>query len=122
MYPHAHTISIKIQGELDYETLKGQLFDLIRQAHRENLSSILIDLHEVEIVDLTIIKLSNLSREIINMAENENIPIHDLKRALVISNDHNEMLSLLQTTILNIGPNLRVFQEYQEAVQWLGLE
>jgi NhaP-type Na+/H+ and K+/H+ antiporter len=122
MYQHAHTISIKIQGELDYETLKGQLIDLIRQAHRENLSNILIDLHEAEIVDLTIIKLSNLSREIINMAENENIPIHDLKRALIISNDHNEMISLLQTTALNIGPNLRVFQDHQEAIEWLRVE
>ena len=106
-----------ITGELDLNTSRGMLGELMAACKRENMTRILIDSREAS-SHSTVLDVWTLARDL------GSIGVTPENRVAVLNRpkDNFDRAAFLELCATNRGYQLRAFREFEEAFAWLTSE
>jgi len=115
--PDLSIIKIKFEGNITLNETKEIFSESLQIANEQNCFLFLSDYREA-IMKLSTFEIYELPKILSNVFVASKIPVHRLKRALVVAKDLEDY-RFFEVVTANQGQNVKLFQDLDEAKKWL---
>jgi len=105
----------RIEGIVDAKLVKKMAVDLAALLQKHKCNKVLNDLRKASLTK-SIFDIYNIPR----IVDDSGVPLSS-KRALVVK-EKNSDFKFLETASVNIGHQLKIFTDFDDAVEWLKLD
>lgn len=112
-----HIIETKVQGDLTEREADVLISEMAQLAMEKNCFLFITDYREATL-NLSTIALHRVPQKVEEEARLMGIHPSKFKRAIVVSS-HLKDFRFFETVTLNSGQNIKMFQDMNEALQWL---
>ncbi len=110
-------IEVKFQGDVILGEI-SMIFSEAAQVYKENNSFLFLGDFRDATMKLSTLELHGLPKMLSDIFSLSGIPVHKLKRAIVVAKDLKDY-SFLETVNINRGQTIKIFHDYSEAKKWL---
>ena len=112
-----HIVETKAHGNLTLDEAKELIFDIGRVCAEKNCFLCLSDYREV-ILKLSTLDIYSIPHLLSDILASMGLPANKVKRAVVVAKDIRDF-EFFETVTINSGQSIKLFQDIDEAKQWL---
>ena len=112
-----HIVEIKAHGNLTLDEAKQIIFDIGKVCVEKNCFHWLGDYREARF-ELSTIDIYSIPHHLSAILASMGLPANKMKRAVVIANDIEDF-EFFETVTVNSGQTTKLFQDMDEAKEWL---